>query len=108
MPAGATPQEIAALIEPWVAVDESGPFETQLRREHGPGHRLEGLVVRAIARRLDTDDVLFRIEDGRVAEVHLTWRQTRETDAVWPHSRIFASFGEWAARAAAELAAENE
>ncbi len=42
-----------------------------------PDHELYGLPVPAIARPVDTDDVLNAIEDGtgRVADVHLTWRR---------------------------------
>jgi hypothetical protein len=35
------------------------------------------------------DDVLFRIADGRLALVHLTWH--KESDARWPHTLIISS-----------------
>jgi len=34
---------------------------------------LWGKNPRVIARRIDTDDVLVRLADGRLAEVHLVW-----------------------------------
>jgi hypothetical protein len=59
-------------------------------------HALHGESVRLIARRADTDDVLFALDDDRVAEVHLRWRQGTEPDPRWPDTRIFASLDQWA------------
>lgn len=84
-------------LSPWYQVDESerAGLEAQLAREIAPGHLLQGEQVVLIARRMDTDDALFTLKDGRVAEVHLTWRRTRETDPMWPNTAIFASLDEW-------------
>lgn len=84
-------------LAPWYEADESerAGLEGQLSREIAPGHVLEAQDVRLIARRNDTDDALFALSDGRVAEVHLTWRRTRETDPLWPGTAIFASLDEW-------------
>lgn len=88
-----------AWLPPWNPVDDeaqSKALERQLRREIAPGHVLTGHTVRLIARRDDTDDALFALEDGCVAEVHMTWRTSRETDPRWPATAIFASLGVWA------------
>jgi hypothetical protein len=61
----------------------------QLRTEVGIGHTLKGINVRLIALRGASDDALFQLDDGRVAEVHLTWRQSAETDPRWPRTTIF-------------------
>lgn len=88
-----------AWLAPWGGLDDekiAAALAEQLAREIAPGHVLEGKTVHCIARRDDTDDVLFAIDDGRFAEVHLTWRQSRETDPHWPSTAIFASLDEWA------------
>jgi hypothetical protein len=56
-----------------------------------------------IARRDDTDDALFLLEDGRVAEVHMTWRKSAEPDPRWPATAIFASLEDWARERMAPL-----
>ncbi|MBI2393248.1 MAG: hypothetical protein HYV09_26925 [Deltaproteobacteria bacterium] len=68
----------------WRAVtgSEAAKLEQQLAREATPGHPLHGRVFRAVARRLDRDDVAFEIMPGGLCVVHLTWAQP--TDARWP------------------------
>ena len=92
-------------LEPWYPVDEFGAervvemaaaLEKQLRREICKRHVLHGESVSLIARRADTDDVLFALAGGRVAEVHLTWRRGTEPDPRWPDTAIFASLDQWA------------
>ncbi len=85
-------------LEPWAPIErpaERIAFETELQREIGATHKLFGLSVVALARRQDEDDVLFEIDDGRFAEVHLTWRKDREPDARWPHTTIYESASAW-------------
>ena len=85
-------------LEPWMLVESSearSAFEAELCRELGAGHPLLGLPVAAIARRADQDDVLFLLGDGRVAEVHLTWRRRPEDDARWPRTLIYPSVEAW-------------
>jgi hypothetical protein len=85
-------------LEPWMPIDGDkarSTFEAELCRELGAGHPLLGLPVVAIARRGDQDDVLFMLSDGRVAEVHLTWRRRREDDARWPRTSIYPSVEAW-------------
>jgi hypothetical protein len=38
-------------------------------------------------------DALFVLTDGRVAEVHLTWRADNHPE--WPSTRLFASLDAW-------------
>jgi hypothetical protein len=33
--------------------------------------------------------------DGKVAEVHLTWRGDIETDPRWPSTQIYGTIDEW-------------
>ena len=78
-------------------VDDRRVLENQFQVEVGHGHPLKGAHVRLLARRIDQDDALFSVDDGRLAEVHLTWRRKEETDAAWPRTKIFANLDEWLA-----------
>ncbi len=82
---------------PWTAPDPatSQALEDQLHKEVGTNHVLKDTRVRLIARRLDQDDALFALDDGRIAEVHLTWHQSPDLDPRWPRTAIFANFEEW-------------
>jgi hypothetical protein len=70
-------------------------WETELVREVGPGHPLYQVEAALIARRFDTDDALYLLDGGRVAVVHLTWRQSQEPDPRWPETEIFRSIDSW-------------
>ena len=86
-------------LEPWYHVDDPticGGLEQQLQREISARHVLSGERACLLARRADTDDALFELSNGRVAEVHLTWRQSTEPDPRWPATAIFGSLEEWA------------
>lgn len=95
-------------LAPWhPAEGDCKALEDQLARECGPRHRLFDVKAKLIARRADTDDALFALPDGRVAEVHLTWRQTGpEPDSRWPAAGIHASLEDWARDSMIPLAAE--
>jgi hypothetical protein len=58
-----------------------------------PQHVLYGLKARAVAIRIDRDDVLFEIEVGEMPlrVVHPTWE--KETDSRWPSTKLFRSWG---------------
>ena len=85
--------------EPWFPVtdprDRPG-LEGELRREVGPNHLLAGVEVTLVARRRNADDALFVTEDGRFAEVHLTWRAVTESDPSFPATTVYRSLHEWA------------
>lgn len=59
----------------WVTVGRlaGARLDRALRKEVGPGHRLHGLTVTALARSTASDDVLFADESGRLALVHLSY-----------------------------------
>src|SRR6476646_6787246 len=85
-------------LGPWYPV--TGPavrtgLEEQLRREISERHVLFGEIAQLVARRDDTDDALFALPTGRVAEVHLTWSKRPEQDPRWPATAIFNSMDEW-------------
>ncbi len=86
-------------LMPWRAVseEEAERLCSELRAEACSGHRLLGVEVSALARRVDNDDVLFEIHPSReVAVVHLTWRGAREPDPRWPDAEVFDSLERWA------------
>jgi hypothetical protein len=75
----------------WEPVDDATAetLTRELFRELPRNHVLAGVEVRAVARRRDSDDVAFRLTDGRLCVVHLTWRA--ETDPAWPRVAVLAS-----------------
>ena len=84
-------------LHPWRSVNDWTPDQTkqtvdQLRVEVGPKHPLYGVPVSIIGIRCDCDDSLFQLEDGtgRIAVVHLTFRQSQEP-MPWPETQIFES-----------------
>ena len=85
----------------WGPVDGEAArgLEAELARELAPGHALEGRRARAVAQSSADDDVLFLLDDGSVAEVRLTWRSSRETEAEWPWTTVHASRAAWIAAA---------
>ena len=73
----------------------SNLFSARLESELPQQHILHGLKVRAVATRIDCDEVLFEIEGGQIllAVVHMTWR--KETDPQWPGTTLFQSWDDW-------------
>ena len=79
--------------------DRRKSLETELYREVTLGHPLFGHRVSARAVGDHPDDIVFQLEDGRYAAVHLTWHQ--ESDPQFPYTVVFndlaslASTDEW-------------
>jgi len=67
--------------------------ENELGRELAPGHILFGKTWVALGRRPKRDDFLFRLSDGRFAQIHLT--RHAEADPRWPVAEIFDNFEDW-------------
>ena len=94
------PEQIEVLA-PWEAFGDSSDkraevFSAELASELCPGHVLYGSRARAVAARIDRDDVLFEIEGGDtpLVIVHLTW--AKESNPRWPVTRFFAGWEQWA------------
>jgi hypothetical protein len=82
----------------WATIEsesERASLEAELQRELCPAHVLYGQTAVALGRRWRRDDILFRLDDGRVAQVHLTHR--REQDPAWPATDIYPTFADWKA-----------
>ena len=86
-------------LEPWgpVTKEHATALVAELVAELRPGHALHGIGATALGARADQDDVLFALDDGRVAVVHLTWAGSRERPP-WPGTRVYADLGDWIAR----------
>jgi hypothetical protein len=82
---------------PWQVVADGTAFEMELQRELIRGHPLYGVQAVAVARRLDCDDVLFRLDHPSytLAVVHLTWRTRPGPEPKSPHTVLFADWEEW-------------
>ena len=75
--------------EPWSALESDGAdLVAELKRELSPQHALFGRDAVAIARRKDCDDVLFRLDNGSVAIVHLTWSGKQDQYPKFPWTTI--------------------
>ena len=87
------------LLRPWAIVDMqiANNCEAELRREVAPGHPIWGLEAKALAGRVDCDDVLFLLKTQTTAGavVHLTWSGKIEKDTRWPTTEIYSSIEEW-------------
>ena len=75
-------------LDPWTEVEAKGFFEEELARELSNTHPLFGKTVKAIARRIDNDDVLFEIGKEEMAVVHLTYSGNKE-DSIYPRTTIY-------------------
>ena len=86
----------------WMAAAGQGAqLEAELARETPEGHVLFDRRVTLLATGR-ADDVLFGLDDGQVARVHLSW--VVETDPIWPATTLFPSIELWAeAEARGEL-----
>jgi hypothetical protein len=87
-----------SFLEPWTHVRQyASNLEKELHKETTQGHPLYARKVSAIARRNDSDDVLFEVDspDFRFAVVHLTCTGESEHDPRWPGTELFATFEDW-------------
>ena len=84
-----------ALPDGWVPLVGNAPraAEAELARELHKKHILHGLRAVALAKRIDCDDYIFQLDDGRIAQVHLTYAVESTPD--WPHTLVFDSRAQW-------------
>ena len=95
-----TLDDLAAVqfLEPW---HQAVPgLEAELRNEVGEGHPLYGRKAISVARRRDSDDVLFLLLDhpSPLAVVHLTWTGRPERNSTWPQTTFYSSLEDWIAK----------
>lgn len=65
--------------------DRSAQFLAEAVVEIAPAHDLAARNLKAVSTCPACDDVLFRLDDGSFAIVHLTWSGQRETPP-WPRT----------------------
>lgn len=85
-------------LEPWDSLcTEASSFEKELYSEVGKQHILYGKKVKAIGRRYDCDDILFKVCDSELsfAVVHLTYSNKREEDSKYPRTKIYKDLHDW-------------
>jgi len=82
--------------EGWTSIrvtETAASMETELQKELGSDHPLFGKRCQAVA--VNQDDVLIElIDEGCVAEVHLTWAGHSERPP-WPVATVFRSYAAW-------------
>ncbi len=84
----------AEWLNPWQPIESADVREAlvaELQRELPGGHVLFGAQAKPIARREDCDDVLFELDDGRVADVHLMFSRMTAPSTDLPSTRLFDS-----------------
>jgi hypothetical protein len=71
-----------------------------LCKEVGEGHALFGRKAISVARRQDSDDVLFLLLDhpSPLAVVRLTWTGRKERSSNWPQTTFYSSLTDWVER----------
>lgn len=87
----------AGFLIPWERIEFSTAegLEKELKLEMNIGHLLFGEKVRAIAKRIDCDDVLFELtNNAKFAVVHLTWKMAKEENPVFPVTEVFDNWAE--------------
>ena len=87
-----TPGNDLELLEPWESVDDLATgLENELAKELHSDHNLFGKTVKAVAKRIDRDDVLFQLsEENKYAVVHLTWKGRQEDIAQYPTTKFYS------------------
>lgn len=73
--------------------DEHEGLVAAIREELAPGHILLGRHFTVIARREDQDDVLLLLDDGEVAEMHMTW--TKQVTPDFPGAMLYLDLAHW-------------
>jgi hypothetical protein len=92
---GALVMENVTFLDPW-QVSKSEKFLAELKKELCAAHVLYNKELEIVARRRDRDEYLFwLINEGKFAQVHLTWRGSVEPDPFWPVTTIYDSFSVW-------------
>lgn len=77
---------------PWYIItsEEAAGLHDVFILECAEGHILFGVTAKAIAKSGAADDVLFLLNDGRAAIVHLVWAG-RKQKPPWPRTKIYDS-----------------
>lgn len=83
---------------PWIEFEsdiERQQILLELKREINTEHILFGRIVSPIAKRLDSDDYIFKISQDSYALVHLTWSGVQEKNNLFPYTELFSNIDEY-------------
>lgn len=82
-------------LEPWgeISEDQKAFFKNELFNEVASSHPLFGLQLEPIGRSFANDDVLFSLDDTRLAVVHLTW--SGRGNSVFPDTVFFDTWSDF-------------
>jgi hypothetical protein len=85
------------LLKPWNGLSGSRAkfFENELARELAPRHTLYGRNCTAIAITGESDDVLFMLDGGAFAQVHLTYTRNPPERPGFPRHTMFDTLADW-------------
>ena len=86
------------VLDPWTEIDGSGDkFVSELIKEMRNDDELYGNTFKAIAQRIDCDDVLFRIknQEKMLAVIHLSWSGHTDPNKGWPSRTIYSDLNTW-------------
>lgn len=83
-----------AFEEPWEAASGSSFLLEHLTGELTEPHPLYGKVIKTLAIRVDSDDVLVQTTDG-YALVHMTWCRRSQPSGEFPHAVYFKDWREF-------------
>jgi hypothetical protein len=90
------PRQSLFLI-PWYALsdDRAAFFEEELARELAPHHSLHNRHFTAEAKTGASDDVLYRLDDGTFAQVHLKFTKEPRERPPLPRHHAFETLADW-------------
>ena len=79
--------------EPWFRPEprQSAALVAEARAEIGTNHELAGHELTAVVKCAGCDEVIFSVDDGTFAQVHLTWAQHPEPEP-WPTTQRLGGF----------------
>lgn len=84
------PGDELEFLLPWQAcTSEHAALQHELYLELSEKHPLFGKNATTVARRIDNDDVLFKLDGEQYAVVHLTWSSKKERYPDCPFTRMF-------------------
>ena len=72
---------------------ERDALASQILSELTPDHILFSRQFTPIARRDDQDDVLLQLDDGEIAEMHLTW--SKQVSPSFPGAILYVDVNAW-------------
>jgi len=85
----------------WEPLEDSGKvFVIELRKELASDHILVEVCVRAVARHVGSNDVLFATDNpaNPIAVVHLMWTSHPEPNSEWSHTTLYKNLEDWIER----------